>query len=64
MKKYLLVCILFTLFGLVSCGKKNKDVATENQTISAEETKPSETKKKEENINETLNKDSKIDFNQ
>ena len=36
----------------------------QNPDLTPKETKPSETKKKEENINENLNKDSKIDFNQ
>ena len=42
MKKHLIVFIFLSLFGIVSCDKKDKEVATENQIISTEENKLSE----------------------
>ena len=55
MKKYLLMYILFILFGIVSCGGKNENVVTENQTISTEENKPSETTNQIVSIEENIN---------
>ena len=46
MKKYLSLFLFLTLFGIVSCDKKDKEVTTENQLIS-EESKPLETENKD-----------------